>query len=302
MDLDSPRQLYRFYGISGEPSAASIEDFFRVTLQNAVSLFAECGVKATFFAIGEDVEASPELRRWIEQLDGEGHEIANHSYSHPFGFSHLDDRAAEEEIDRCSAAIERVTGKRPTGFRAPGYDVSERVLDTLERRGFAYDSSAFFNTLTPLAKLYHWIHRKGSVDAGFGEVDGRLPRRPYFPSRQDLCVEGPRRGILELPLPRSRWLNLPCYGNFHLSTPGFYRRRAVDTADDGLLIYLFHLIEFGDLKNGVPDALSPHPNAKTPVATKLQVMKETIGRLKARRDVVRTQDYVHDVQRMADAT
>ena len=37
-------------------------------------------VKATFFIVGARAEANPDL---IQRMDAEGHEIANHSYSHP---------------------------------------------------------------------------------------------------------------------------------------------------------------------------------------------------------------------------
>jgi peptidoglycan/xylan/chitin deacetylase (PgdA/CDA1 family) len=74
-----------------------------------------CGVKATFFVVGANVERFPEATR---RLVAEGHEIGNHAYSHrvlPFktpGF-------IRNEIRRTSDLIASVTGVRPVFFRAP---------------------------------------------------------------------------------------------------------------------------------------------------------------------------------------
>ncbi|MCZ2815409.1 polysaccharide deacetylase family protein [Modestobacter sp. VKM Ac-2984] len=73
------------------------------------------GVKATFFLVGSQVEAHPELAR---RIVAEGHAIGNHTYSHPDlgGLSRAEQAA---EIDRGWQAIEAVTGVRPCFFRAP---------------------------------------------------------------------------------------------------------------------------------------------------------------------------------------
>jgi peptidoglycan/xylan/chitin deacetylase (PgdA/CDA1 family) len=72
-------------------------------------------VKATFFVCGENVERDPETLRKVQ---AEGHTIGNHSYSHPFPFFRSR-RFFARQIDCTQAAIEKVTGKRPTLFRPP---------------------------------------------------------------------------------------------------------------------------------------------------------------------------------------
>ena len=46
-----------------------------------------------------------------------------------------------EVLDRGSAAIERITGERPLGYRSPSWELSEHSLALLAERDFVYDSS-----------------------------------------------------------------------------------------------------------------------------------------------------------------
>jgi peptidoglycan/xylan/chitin deacetylase (PgdA/CDA1 family) len=76
---------------------------------------ARHGIHATFFLVGTEVERHPDL---VHRILDEGHEIGNHSYSHPH-MAHLDAEAARREVRDGSAAIEEVAGFRPRWFRSP---------------------------------------------------------------------------------------------------------------------------------------------------------------------------------------
>lgn len=73
------------------------------------------GVRATFFLLGENVERHPELARRIVE---EGHEIGNHSFSHPYFCWKMPGRILWE-VRRAQEVIEAATGRRPTLFRPP---------------------------------------------------------------------------------------------------------------------------------------------------------------------------------------
>ena len=72
-------------------------------------------VPATFFVCGRNVEKQPELLR---RIVAEGHEVGNHTYSHPFLFFKGRRRIADE-IDRTQEIIEKTGGVRPRVFRPP---------------------------------------------------------------------------------------------------------------------------------------------------------------------------------------
>ena len=73
-------------------------------------------VTATFFMIGCSVRARPEIVRAVAE---EGHQIANHTWSHP-SLTRLGARRIRTELERASEAIYDVTDEEPAVFRAPG--------------------------------------------------------------------------------------------------------------------------------------------------------------------------------------
>lgn len=82
-------------------------------------------VKGTFFMIGRQVDEYPAIARDVARR---GHEIGNHTYTHPPGMRKISGREAEREIHRCEAAIRRATGRRTTLFRAPRGSFGSRTM------------------------------------------------------------------------------------------------------------------------------------------------------------------------------
>ncbi len=93
----------------------------------------ERGVKATFFVKGLLAARRPDL---IRSMLARGHAVANHSQTHPSGsFWCLLPAALTSQIDECSAALESITGQRPSLFRAPVGMKNPFVHPILARRG-----------------------------------------------------------------------------------------------------------------------------------------------------------------------
>jgi peptidoglycan-N-acetylglucosamine deacetylase len=90
----------------------------------------EAGAKASFFCIGQSVEAHPELAREIVRR---GHQIENHSYAHRHYFSLMGLGGLQKEISRAQAVIEGVTGRKPQYFRAPA-GLRSPLLDPVLQR------------------------------------------------------------------------------------------------------------------------------------------------------------------------
>ena len=80
-----------------------------------LDLLSERGLKATFFMIGRAVEQLPRVARRVA-LDG--HEIGNHSYSHPI-YLFRTSRETARQLELTQAVIERATGVRPRFARPP---------------------------------------------------------------------------------------------------------------------------------------------------------------------------------------
>ncbi|MGY1706243.1 polysaccharide deacetylase family protein [Geodermatophilus sp. SYSU D00697] len=73
------------------------------------------GVTATFFVVGAMAAASPGI---VRRASDEGHQIGNHSWSHP-DLTTLDQEQVETQFRRTDDAIEEATGVPPTQWRPP---------------------------------------------------------------------------------------------------------------------------------------------------------------------------------------
>jgi peptidoglycan-N-acetylmuramic acid deacetylase len=93
----------------------------------------EHNVKITFFLTGKWIKDNPELAR---QIVVDGHEIANHSFTHP-DMRHLSDTAILKELADTEALLAETTGasSRPL-FRPPFGAYDERVLELVVGAGY----------------------------------------------------------------------------------------------------------------------------------------------------------------------
>jgi cellulose synthase/poly-beta-1,6-N-acetylglucosamine synthase-like glycosyltransferase/peptidoglycan/xylan/chitin deacetylase (PgdA/CDA1 family) len=80
-----------------------------------LSILARHAVKATFFLVGTRVEREPEL---VQRLVAEGHEIGNHSFSHP-DFGLVPEHTADIEIRATNLLLTSTTGRSTLLFRPP---------------------------------------------------------------------------------------------------------------------------------------------------------------------------------------
>jgi peptidoglycan/xylan/chitin deacetylase (PgdA/CDA1 family) len=135
------------------------------------ALKSEC-VHATFFLLGRNVSAHPELAR---RALAEGHSMGHHSYSHPL-LNHMSLARAEGDIDRGIAADEfALYGARRTQpttpfFRFPGFASNTALLDRMHERGlvvFGADVWASdWVTMTPGSELHLILSRIEQVGRG----------------------------------------------------------------------------------------------------------------------------------------
>jgi len=80
-----------------------------------LEILSQHGVAATFFQCGANVVRLPDVARQVLEA---GHEIGNHSHTHPL-FCFRSSRFMEDDLRRAQESIERHAGVRPTLYRAP---------------------------------------------------------------------------------------------------------------------------------------------------------------------------------------
>src|SRR5437773_4245604 len=121
--------------VDGPYSAMTFDDGPSATLTpKLLDLLAAHHIKATFFVIGENVAEHPEI---VARAAQEGHEIANHSWSHP-NFGKMSDENVRRQLQQTDDAIKNATGKRPTLLRPPYGSITAREKRWIHDE-FGYD-------------------------------------------------------------------------------------------------------------------------------------------------------------------
>jgi peptidoglycan/xylan/chitin deacetylase (PgdA/CDA1 family) len=108
----------------------------QVGVPRLLKLFQKHSISSsiTWFIPGHSLETFPTQTKAI--LDS-GAEIGCHGYAHEGG-SQMTEKQEREVIEKCVELNERLTGKKPRGWRAPLYQIREHTVGVLEELGFLY--------------------------------------------------------------------------------------------------------------------------------------------------------------------
>ena len=96
-----------------------------------IEIMNKYNVKTTFFVVGGWVDKFPES---VKQLSDAGHEIMNHSDTHPH-MTQIQVEKMKEEVLNCDNKIEKITGVKPILFRAPYGDYNNAVVGAMRDTG-----------------------------------------------------------------------------------------------------------------------------------------------------------------------
>ncbi|MFF6896395.1 polysaccharide deacetylase family protein [Streptomyces hydrogenans] len=99
-----------------------------------LDVLKEKRVPATFFLLGhKHVDRYPQV---VRRIADEGHELANHTWSHRI-LTDLDEGEVREELSRTQDAIEGITGRKPVLMRPPQGRTDSTVSDVSRELGLA---------------------------------------------------------------------------------------------------------------------------------------------------------------------
>lgn len=121
-------------------------------------------IRATFFVLGKNAERYPQL---LKRMVAEGHEVANHSWSHP-NLRLISNTRMLQQVRRTHDLIHKITGRAPVAFRPPYGSLSAMQRRLIEKE-FGYEVVLW--TVDTL----DWKHRtcSGVVDILRAEVKNR---------------------------------------------------------------------------------------------------------------------------------
>lgn len=283
VDLDP---LSCYYGIHdlGAPPQPLRDVVLRRALPRFAELFERRRIRATFFCVGSDLEADAAGRKYLGQLARTGHELGNHSHTHPYELARAPRARIVEEVTRAHAVITAAAGEPPVGFRSPGYDMSRTLHEVLMAQGYRYDSSIFPSWPYYLAKAgvmaaMRLVGRRSRSVLG----DPRAlfaPADPYRPGRTPF-----RRGqatLVELPVSVSPGLRLPAIGTSLVVAPTAVRARLLESMRSRPFFNLeLHGIDLiGADEDGIPAALvAKQPDLRVSLTHKRRALEATLDRL-----------------------
>jgi polysaccharide deacetylase family protein (PEP-CTERM system associated) len=195
-----------------------------------LALFAETGVKATFFTLGWVAERYPALIRRIAEA---GHEVASHGWDHRRVFT-MGPEQFRADLAAARTALEDAAGVAVTGYRAPSFSIDTRTPwahEVLADEGYRYSSS--------VAPIRH--DHYGWPDAPRG-------------AHQPVCGSE----LIELPITLARFMGkeVTAGGGFFRLLPSGVTHRAVRQANclDRAAIFYFHPWEIDPGQPRVTDA------------------------------------------------
>jgi hypothetical protein len=280
VDLD---EIPNYFGIHGLPEPTGPEGtlVYDVAVDRLATLADELSIPLTLFAIGSDL-GRPEAASKLAAARARGFEIGNHSLDHRYDLVRLGRDEIRRQVDEGALAIERATGERPAGFRAPGYTITDEVFDVLGELGVEYDSSVF-----PCPPYYSakaaaigLISLRGRASRSI--VDSPLvlaaPTRPYRVGRPYW-----RRGtgMVELPIQVTRGLRLPFFGtSVTLAGPTVASGLARMCVGDPLVNLELHGIDVLDAGDGLESLRPYQKDVRVPVERKLASLRAAVGTLR----------------------
>jgi peptidoglycan/xylan/chitin deacetylase (PgdA/CDA1 family) len=220
LDADNQWSYMKTHGDAGwEELPSYLDDLVEVTLPR----FRRHGLTLTVFLVGQDA-ALDKNREALRAVAEAGHEIGNHSFHHE-PWLHLYSRPEmEREIGSAHEHIEKATGRRPVGFRGPGFTFSDDLLRVLAAHGYRYDGSTYPTFLGPLMRAYYFWKSSGFSEeekkkraALFGSVrDGLRPLNPYMWE-----VDG--KELVEIPVTTMPLFRTPIHMSYLLYLATFSR-------------------------------------------------------------------------------
>ena len=167
-----------------------------------LDMLKQRNIKATFFVVGQCAQEYPAI---MKRIVAEGHEVANHSWSHP-QLSKMAEGSVTDQIQKTHDAIVNTTGVAPKLMRPPygaftanqrgwanakwGYKIVLWDVDPLDwkvRNADHVKSEILHHTVAGSIILSHDIH-KSTVDAMPDTLDGLIGRGFKFVTASELIA------------------------------------------------------------------------------------------------------------------
>ncbi|MFK8115563.1 MAG: polysaccharide deacetylase family protein [Rubripirellula sp.] len=183
LDLDNK---WAYLRAAGRKDWEERPGYLPLVVDRIVDLLGECDLPLTVFTVGRDLAEDSDCQAICSFDRLKSWEPANHSLNHLPWMHTMDEHEIADEIEITGDRILEVTGRRPLGFRGPGFSCPDEVLRVLARNDYVYDASIFPTSIAPIARMV-FLMKSGLKGAerekakklygGFSSL--RQPNRPF---------------------------------------------------------------------------------------------------------------------------
>jgi len=284
VDLDEIPCYHAIHGLPA-PQGSGSSVVYDVALGRALDWARSQGLPLTLFAVGADMARGESAARLREAADA-GHEIGNHTLEHRYDLVRLDAGEMRRQVFAGADVLAGATGQRPVGFRAPGYTVTDALLDVVAESGATYDASVFPcpSYLAAKGAALGAIAARGRASRSI-LGDPRVALAPTTPYRLGRPFFRPGDGLREIPIQVTSIARLPIIGTSLVLAPAPVASVLVRGALGEPTFNLeLHGIDFLDQTDGLAELARHQPDLRVPWETK-------IARLDAAVDAVRAEGF-----------
>lgn len=272
-DIDTIDRHLQGYGFADEPPDDLV---YRTAVPRILDLLDELGLRCTFFFVARDALDQAALLR---DIVSRGHEVASHSWHHEQPFGRLSDIDLAYELEASRRVLERVTGEECVGFRAPAWDVDDRVLTAIAAAGYRYDASLFPTPLLWLSRLTVAARSRRARDV----LSMNVVRHAFARAVPHTLEVGGERTLLEVPASISPLTRLPYYHTFGYMVPGalFSALYADVRRSRRPVSYEFHAADLLDfVTDRVDGRMLRHPGMTRGLDVKRTFLRDVLARLR----------------------
>jgi len=277
VDLD---EVHHYQGIHGIPVSESGTAVYTRALPRLCDWARQRAIPLTWFVVGRDLEvrANGEV---LSALAASGDELGCHSLSHHYDLTRRSFAEMRVEVERGVSIIERTASVKVSGFRAPGYVVTNSLLALLRESGLSYDSSVFpcpaYYALKAAALTA--LQMRGQESKALLDVPEVL-RAPTVPYRvgQPYWYRG--TGIWEIPIQVTRKARLPFIGTaLGMAGAAGARLLARGVLGERLVNLELHGIDALDESDGLKELAKRQRDLRIPWSKKLDAIDAAVSLL-----------------------
>ncbi len=158
------------------------------------------GGRVSIFIIGSDL-LRPVIRQYVQKWAEDGHEIGNHTWSHPVNFGNLPKSEIDKELSLTENIILETIGENSTGFISPSWSSSKTTFNSLIDQGFTYDHSVMPSFQNIIFRFLMSLNSKTRKESFLDILSFKLLHFNFLQPSKPYKISKAEKEIIQIPLP-----------------------------------------------------------------------------------------------------